>query len=178
MPLVDVKSGFLMPRVSITSKFRLTVAAAAVLGATLAAAGSDSASHAYTPVEALGLLRAGNDRFVRNASTPVSLSVNRRQELAAGQHPATMVLSCADSRVPPEHVFNVGLGDLFVIRTAGAVVDKSILATLESGAEHLHIPLLVVMGYESCDAVTAIQPKTAPRTPHAPLRQLHHGDIW
>ena len=66
-----------------------------------------------------------------------------------------MVLSCADSRVPPEHVFNAGLGDLFVIRTAGEVVDKSILATLEYGAEHLHIPLLVVMGHESCGAVTA-----------------------
>jgi len=92
---------------------------------------------------------------VRNASTPASLSVNRRQELAVGQHPTAMVLSCADSRVPPEHIFNVGLGELFVIRTAGEVVDKSILATLEYGAEHLHIPLLVVMGHESCGAVSA-----------------------
>ena len=66
-----------------------------------------------------------------------------------------MVFSCADSRVPPEHVFNAGLGDLFVIRAAGEVVDRSVLATIEYGAEHLHIPLLVVMGHESCGAVKA-----------------------
>ena len=126
-----------------------------MLGAAVVAAGADGAGRPNTPQGALGLLKAGNDRFVRNASTPASLSVNRRQELAVGQHPAAMVLSCADSRVPPEHVFNVGLGELFVIRTAGEVVDKSILATLEYGAEHLHIPLLVVMGHESCGAVSA-----------------------
>ena len=138
-----------------TVKFRVAAAAAIVFGAALTAAGGDGAGQTFTPQEALGLLRAGNDRFARNASTPASLSVNRRQELATDQHPAAMVLSCADSRVPPEHVFNAGLGDLFVIRTAGEVVDKSILATLEYGAEHLHIPLLVVMGHESCGAVAA-----------------------
>ncbi|MBM3818359.1 MAG: carbonic anhydrase [Acidimicrobiia bacterium] len=108
-----------------------------------------------TPREALGLLKVGNDRFIRNASAPVSLSAGTREELAKGQRPWAMVLSCADSRVPPEHIFNVGLGELFVIRTAGQVMDKSILASLESGAEHLHIPLMVVMGHESCDAVHA-----------------------
>lgn len=138
-----------------TVRFRVAATVAIVVGAALVAAGADGAGQTYTPREALGLLKAGNDRFVRNASTPASLSTNRRQELAGGQHPAAMVLSCADSRVPPEHVFNVGLGDLFVIRTAGEVIDKSILATLEYGAEHLHIPLLVVMGHESCGAVTA-----------------------
>ena len=141
-------------RVAAAASIVFCAAMIAASAATGAAAGPDS-GHTYTPVEALGLLRAGNDLFVRNASAPASLSVNRRQELAASQHPAAMVLSCADSRVPPEHVFNVGLGDLFVIRTAGEVVDKSILATLEYGAEHLHIPLLVVMGHESCGAVTA-----------------------
>jgi carbonic anhydrase len=108
-----------------------------------------------TPKEALGMLKVGNDRFIRNASAPVSLSPGTREELAKGQHPWAMVLTCADSRVPPEHVFNVGLGDLFVIRTAGQVMDKSILGSLEYGAEHLHIPLMVVMGHESCGAVQA-----------------------
>jgi carbonic anhydrase len=117
-----------------------------------------------TPREALGLLKAGNDRFVRNTSRPMPLGVNRRQELAAGQRPMAMVLSCADSRVPPEHVFNVGLGELFVIRTAGEVVDKSILATLEYGADHLRIPLLVVMGHESCGAVMAAAEATGAAT--------------
>ncbi len=138
-----------------TVRTRVATVLTIVLGAAVVAAGADGAGQPNTPQGALGLLRAGNDRFVRNASTPASLSVNRRQELAVGQHPTAMVLSCADSRVPPEHVFNVGLGELFVIRTAGEVVDKSILATLEYGAEHLHIPLLVVMGHESCGAVSA-----------------------
>jgi len=67
-----------------------------------------------------------------------------------------MVLSCADSRVPPEYIFNAGLGELFVVRAAGEVVDKSVLATLEYGANQLNIPLLVVMGHESCGAVRAV----------------------
>jgi carbonic anhydrase len=73
-----------------------------------------------------------------------------------------MVLSCADSRVPPEHIFNVGLGDLYVIRTAGQVIDRSVLATIEYGAAELHIPVLVVMGHDSCDVVTAA---AAPKPP-------------
>ena len=108
---------------------------------------------------ALGRLKVGNERFVKNASAPVSLSTFTRQELAKGQAPYAMVLSCADSRVPPEYVFNTGLGELFVVRTAGEVIDKSILATLEYGAEHLHIPLMVVMGHESCGAVKAVVDK-------------------
>lgn len=149
-----------------TVRFRVVTAAAAVLSAVLVAAGAEGPAQARTPQEALGLLKAGNDRFVRNTSSPVSLSVNRRQELAAGQHPYAMVLSCVDSRVPPEYVFNTGLGDIFVIRTAGEVIDKSILASAEYGAEHLHIPLLVVMGHESCGAVTAAaQAKDEPASP-------------
>jgi carbonic anhydrase len=116
---------------------------------------SASLAQTRTSREALGMLKVGNDRFVRNVSAAVSLSSLTREELAKGQHPFAMVLSCSDSRVPPEHIFNVGLGDLFVIRAAGEVVDKSILASIEYGAEHLHIPLLVVMGHESCGAVQA-----------------------
>jgi len=130
-------------------------AVVAIALSTVVAAAGLEAPAPRTPQEALGLLKAGNDRFARNASTPVSLSVNRRRELASAQFPTATVLSCADSRVPPEHIFNVGLGDLFVIRTAGEVIDRSILASIEYGAEHLHIPLLVVMGHESCGAVRA-----------------------
>ena len=107
----------------------------------------------------LGRLKVGNERFVKNALAPVSLSALTRQSLAKGQNPFAMVLSCADSRVAPEFIFNTGLGDLFVVRTAGEVMDRSILATLEYGAEHLHIPLLVVMGHESCGAVKAVVDK-------------------
>jgi len=115
---------------------------------------------------ALGRLKVGNERFVKNASVPVSLSTYTRQALTAGQKPFAMVLSCADSRVPPEYIFNTGLGDLFVVRAAGEVVDRSIMATLEYGAEHLHIPLLVVMGHESCGAVKAAMDDAAVAGPN------------
>jgi carbonic anhydrase len=131
---------------------RLSVVAALVILTTFGA----TAEEAATPRSGLGRLKVGNERFVKNASAPVSLSALTRQELTKGQNPFAMVLSCADSRVPPEYIFNAGLGELFVVRAAGEVVDKSVLATLEYGAEHLHIPLLVVMGHESCGAVKAV----------------------
>ena len=115
-----------------------------------------------TPVQAadpaptpLARLQAGNARFVADAPQPAPLGAPRRQELAKGQHPFAIVLSCADSRVPPEHVFNVGLGDLFVVRTAGEVTDRAVLASVEYAAEHLGASLLVVMGHEACGAVKA-----------------------
>ena len=149
-----------------TVRIRLIALVIVLLGTGSIAASPDPTAP-RTPLEALGLLKAGNDRFARNASSPVSLSVNRRRDLADVQHPMAMVLSCADSRVPPEYIFNVGLGDLFVIRTAGEVIDRSILATIEYGAEHLNIPLLVVMGHESCGAVkAAAESKSASPSPN------------
>jgi len=118
-----------------------------------AAAADGEAS--ITPSEALSRLKSGNDRFSHDAVLGQAVDSARRAVLAQGQSPFAMVLSCADSRVPPEVVFNVGLGDLFVVRAAGEVTDRSILASLEYGAEHLHTPLLVVLGHESCGAVKA-----------------------
>ena len=138
-----------------TARIRSTAVLVLLLTTALAAAGTDSVAPPLTARQALGMLKAGNDRFARNASKPVSTSVLRREELAKGQRPVAMVLSCADSRLPPEIIFNVGLGDLLVIRTAGAVVDRAVLATAEYGATELNVPLLVVMGHESCDAVKA-----------------------
>ena len=108
-----------------------------------------------TPAEALAHLKDGNARFVAGTSEAAAIGVPRRTELVAGQHPFAIVLSCADSRVPPEHIFNVGLGDLFVVRTAGEVTDRAVLASVEYAAEHLHVPLLVVMGHGACGAVKA-----------------------
>ncbi len=135
--------------------FRLSAVAALVTLSTFVV----TAEEASAPRGSLGRLKVGNERFVKNASAPVSLSAFTRQELTNGQSPFAMVLSCADSRVPPEYIFNAGLGELFVVRAAGEVVDKSVLATLEYGAEHLHIPLMVVMGHESCGAVKAVVDK-------------------
>lgn len=73
----------------------------------------------------------------------------------SGQHPHAEILSCSDSRVPPEIVFDQGLGDLFIVRVAGNVASDTELGSLEYGAEHLHVPLIVVLGHESCGAVTA-----------------------
>jgi len=100
-------------------------------------------------------LKAGNATFMAHPEEALPISSARRAELVTGQTPFASVLSCADSRVPPEVVFHTGLGDLFVVRAAGEVTDKSVLASLEYAAEHLHSPLIVVMGHESCGAVKA-----------------------
>lgn len=145
-----------------TARIRLFVACSLVCTGALVTAAPDPAVSRLTAREALGRLKAGNDRFARNASAPASMSVNRRQALADAQRPFAMVLSCADARVPPEHIFNAGLGDLFVVRTAGQVIDRSVLASVEYGAAELHVPLLVVMGHESCDLVKAAADAKAP----------------
>lgn len=112
-------------------------------------------TEALSPADAIARLKSGNATFVAAPDGPLPITVARRAALAAGQSPFATVLSCADSRVPPEIIFHVGLGDLFVVRSAGHVADRAVLASLEYGAEHLHVPLLVVMGHESCGAVKA-----------------------
>jgi len=140
----------MMTRTAVRCGIVLTALAALVV-----AAPARAADTAPTPAEALAHLKAGNARFVAGTSEGAPVDGRRRTELVAGQHPFAIVLSCADSRVPPEHVFNVGLGELFVVRTAGEVTDRAVLASVEYAAEHLHVPLLVVMGHSACGAVTA-----------------------
>jgi carbonic anhydrase len=89
---------------------------------------------AVTPAAALERLKAGNERFVNDISADLRLDGERRAELVAGQAPYAQVLSGADSRVPPEIIFNTGLGELFLVRAAGQVLDRSVLASLEYGA--------------------------------------------
>lgn len=107
------------------------------------------------PAAALERLKAGNARFVADPATPLPIDAGQREALGKGQSPFAAVLSCADSRVPPEVIFNVGLGELFIVRTAGGATDKAVLASIEYAVEHLHTPALVVMGHESCGAVQA-----------------------
>lgn len=106
--------------------------------------------------QALQMLMEGNARFVSCDVTHPDQSADRRTELLSGQHPFAIVVGCSDSRVPPEVLFDQGLGDIFVIRTAGEVMDNVTLASIEYAVEHLNVPLVVVLGHDSCGAVTAV----------------------
>jgi carbonic anhydrase len=109
-----------------------------------------------TAAEAKMKLLTGNERFVAGKPENKDLGAYRRRELSEhGQHPFALIICCSDSRVPPEIIFDQGLGDLFVVRTAGNVVDDIGMGSIEYGAEHLHIPLIVVLGHEKCGAVKA-----------------------
>ena len=99
-------------------------------------------------------LVAGNKRFVAGKARAHNV-VSLRHKLAGGQQPDVIVLSCSDSRVSPELVFDQSLGDLFVIRTAGNVADSIDLGSIEYAVDHIHSPLLVVLGHQKCGAVTA-----------------------
>jgi carbonic anhydrase len=99
-------------------------------------------------------LIAGNARFVKGQRRATNYK-QERKELARGQRPYAIVLSCSDSRVAPEIVFDESLGKLFVVRVAGNVVDPATLGSIEYAAEHLHSKLLFVLGHESCGAVRA-----------------------
>jgi len=100
-------------------------------------------------------LKAGNDHHVSKQYRRPNQSGARQRELATGQHPHAAILTCADSRVPPEIIFDQGLGDLFDVRVAGNVAADAEIASLEYAAEHLDVPLIVVMGHQKCGAVSA-----------------------
>lgn len=126
----------------VVAVFLFTIALA---GLVYAGAGEDS----------LSKLREGNKRFVSGELSKKDIGEGRRQELTKGQSPFATVLSCSDSRVAPELIFDEGLGDIFIIRDAGNVVDPVTMGSIEYGVEHLHTPLLVILGHEKCGAVTA-----------------------
>jgi|GraSoiStandDraft_5_1057265.scaffolds.fasta_scaffold67954_1 carbonic anhydrase len=110
-------------------------------------------------------LASGNRRFVEGKSEPRDAAA-RRKELAKTQNPHVAVLSCADSRVPPELVFDAGLGDLFVVRSAGENADPSAVGSIEYAVEHLGTVLIVVMGHQSCGAVKAACSGEKPGSPN------------
>ena len=97
----------------------------------------------------------GNNRFVDEKLEHPHQDAKRREEIAEKQKPFAVILSCADSRVPPEVVFDQGLGDIFVVRVAGNIISDEVLGSIEYGVEHLHVKLLVVLGHERCGAVDA-----------------------
>ncbi|BDS12828.1 carbonic anhydrase [Aureispira anguillae] len=105
--------------------------------------------------DALSRLKKGNANFVADHLDGKLQNSSRRGELVSGQAPFAIVLSCADSRVVPELAFDTGLGELFVIRVAGNVANTSTIASIEYAVAHLGVNLIVVMGHESCGAITA-----------------------
>jgi carbonic anhydrase len=116
---------------------------------------ADPTSPAVSPDEALNRLKAGNERFVTSKESSTKPVAARRTETAQTQNPFAIVVGCADSRTAPEIVFDQGIGDLFVVRTAGNLVDDYALGSIEYAVEHLGARLIVVLGHERCGAVTA-----------------------
>jgi carbonic anhydrase len=108
-----------------------------------------------TADEALARLKAGNERFIAGQVIHPNAGADRRTEVAKGQKPYAIVVGCSDSRVGPEVVFDQGLGDLFVVRTAGNVVDDVALGSIEYAAEHCGVPVIFVLGHTRCGAVAA-----------------------
>ena len=167
------------------------VAGAATV-ATLAACGSTNTSSAPTvtvtvpesptippgsprpvitdPQVALDRLMAGNQRFVDAQMQHPDQDPEHRLKLSQGQQPFATILTCSDSRLPPELLFDQGLGDLFVARVAGNIVDPALLGSVEYAVGHLKTPLIVVIGHEKCGAVQA----TLESIQH---HQTPHGDI-
>jgi carbonic anhydrase len=107
------------------------------------------------PVNAWKALREGNERFVLGQPAHPSQSIEDRARLAKGQKPTAVVFGCADSRVAAEIIFDQGLGDMFVVRTAGHVLDNSVIGSIEFAVTVLNVPLIVVLGHDSCGAVKA-----------------------
>jgi len=133
-----------------------STASLAGLGGLPAAWGADAPpDQPPTPDEALQRLLDGNARFVSQQTTRPNQTTARRTALAAGQSPYAIILGCADSRVPPEIVFDEGLGDLFVIRVAGNAPNPQLIASIEYGVGVLKAPLVMVLGHSSCGAVAA-----------------------
>ncbi len=111
--------------------------------------------NAPSPEEAMKWLTEGNTRFTSGQPQNPNCGSDRISEVASGQHPFATILTCADSRIPVERVFDRGVGDLFVVRVAGNVAGTDETGTIEYGCGHLNTPLLVVMGHTGCGAVAA-----------------------
>ncbi len=145
-----------------TSKFTVFTTIACLSGAALILAADDPA--ALVPADtALAKLKEGNLRFATSEVSQSKPTAARRKETVQGQHPFAIIVGCADSRTPPELIFDQNLGDLFVVRTAGNLVDDHALGSIEYGVEHLGARLIVVLGHTRCGAVTA-----ALESDHAP----------
>ncbi|MEU3777339.1 carbonic anhydrase [Streptomyces sp. NPDC032472] len=156
-----------VPATSRRSLLRAAVAGSATAGSLLAfgsafpaaaapaGAAEDVGERPTTPEQALRRLAEGNRRWRAYRQQHPNESPAVRTRLTQGQHPFAIVLGCVDSRVPPELVFDQGLGDLLTVRSAGEVLDEAVLGSIAYGVLELHIPLVLVLGHQSCGAVGA-----------------------
>jgi carbonic anhydrase len=123
-----------------------------------------------TPAKAWSEMMRGNERFVSGEPRHPRQDVERRHEVSEGQAPHAALFGCSDSRLSAEIIFDKGLGDLFVVRNAGQVVSDSVLGSLEYAVGMLNVPLIVVLGHDSCGAVQAaidsVKPDATPLPPH------------
>ncbi|KUI46718.1 carbonic anhydrase [Mycobacterium sp. GA-1199] len=108
-----------------------------------------------SPVTAWKALKEGNERFVAGKPQHPSQGIQHRASLTGGQKPTAVVFGCGDSRVAAELIFDQGLGDMFVVRTAGHVIDSAVLGSIEFAVSVLNVPLIVVLGHDSCGAIKA-----------------------
>ena len=129
--------------------------AAAVIISLGIAAWAASTAPPVSPGDALQMLLDGNGRFVDGKKQYPNQDAARRQDIAGGQHPFACVLSCSDSRIPPELIFERGLGDLFVVRVAGNVPEPAGMESLKYAVDHLGPRLIIVLGHRNCGAVKA-----------------------
>jgi len=138
----------------------LTAAIAAILLSLPSGIIAKDPAHAETapkvsPTEALARLTKGNRRWIADQLEHPRQTAKRRAQVAIKQHPFAIVLCCADSRTSPEIVFDQGLGDLFVVRVAGNIIDDHAIGSIEYGVDHLGAQLIVVLGHERCGAIEA-----------------------
>lgn len=144
----QIKGGF-------NIKFNIFLSAASALLLIAIFASASEEVQGITGEQALLKLMDGNARFASGNSVHPDQSAERRGEVMSAQNPFAVIVSCSDSRVPPEIIFDQGIGDIFIVRTAGEVVDDVALGTIEYAVEHLGTPLVVVLGHDSCGAVKA-----------------------
>jgi carbonic anhydrase len=143
-------------RGGVSIKFSILLSPAAVLLLSAVFTSESKEKSMITAENALQRLMDGNARFASGNSIHPDQSAERRSEVVSAQNPFAAVIGCSDSRVPPEIVFDQGIGELFVVRTAGQVMDNVALGSAEYAVSHLNVPLIVVLGHDSCGAVKAV----------------------
>lgn len=127
----------------------------ALTGLSVGIAFASTGASSVTPDDALQKLKEGNRRFVSGTHKHTGDDMETVKSLSTGQKPYAIILTCSDSRVPPELLFDTGIGEVFVVRVAGNITDQVILGSIEYAAEHLGAPLVMVLGHEKCGAVKA-----------------------